>query len=234
MLRVRDVLDGADRSAPLRLRLSPLHPIAEATDEWFYLRARSEQVIAEANAMAVGRAAPVDLEDEFGTGELGFVLRRGDRSVRICMGQAGREGWVELQRPSVADERPGRTGGPGRARGPRRRAPRGPGGGGAAVSAVMAVLDFHGDSAELAARYDKAVHDVVAVSSARPLLHLAVPREYGFMVVDVWTSEEVLRAFVESDEIRRVLREAGMPEFKLRIYPVHNLGWPVEAMPLYR
>ena len=68
MLRVRDVLDGADRSAPLRLRLSPLHPIAEATDEWFYLRARSEQVIAEANAMAVGRAAPVDLEDEYGTG----------------------------------------------------------------------------------------------------------------------------------------------------------------------
>ena len=106
MLRVRDVLDGADRSAPLRLRLSPLHPIAEATDEWFYLRARSEQVIAEANAMAVGRAAPVDLEDEFGTGQLGFVLRRGNRSVRICMGQAGREGWVELQRPSVTGEHP--------------------------------------------------------------------------------------------------------------------------------
>jgi hypothetical protein len=106
MLRVRDVLDGADRSVPLRLRLSPLHPIAEATDEWFYLRARSEQVIAEANAMAVGRVAPVDLEDEYGTGQLGFVLRRGNRSVRICMGQAGREGWVELQRPSVADRYP--------------------------------------------------------------------------------------------------------------------------------
>jgi hypothetical protein len=106
MLRVRDVLDGADRSAPLRLRLSPVHPIAAATDEWFYLRARSEQVIAEANAMAVGRAAPVDLEDEYGTGQLGFVLRRGNRSVRICMGQAGREGWVELQRPSVADQYP--------------------------------------------------------------------------------------------------------------------------------
>ena len=105
---------------------------------------------------------------------------------------------------------------------------------GRAISAVMAVLDFHGDSAELAARYDKAVHDVVAVSSARPLVHLAVPREYGFMVVDVWTSEEALRAFDENPELRRVLREAGMPEFKLRIYPVHNLGWPVEAMPLYR
>lgn len=102
------------------------------------------------------------------------------------------------------------------------------------MSAVMAVLDFHGESAELAARYDTALHGVVAVSSARPLVHLAVPREYGFMVVDVWTSEEVLRAFDANEEIRRVLREAGMPDYKLRVYPVHNLGWPVEAMPLYR
>ena len=105
MLRVRDVLDGTDRPR----RCGSLEPAASdrrATDEWFYLRARSEQVIAEANAMLGGRAAQVDLEDEFGTGQLGFVLQRGDRSVRICMGQAGREGWVELQRPSVADEQP--------------------------------------------------------------------------------------------------------------------------------
>jgi hypothetical protein len=63
-------------------------------------------VIAEANAMVAGRGAPVDLEDEYGTGQLGFALRRGDRSVRICLGQVGREGWVELRRPSVADEAP--------------------------------------------------------------------------------------------------------------------------------
>jgi hypothetical protein len=102
------------------------------------------------------------------------------------------------------------------------------------MSTVMAVLDFHGDSADLAARYDRALHRVVAASSARPLIHLAVPREYGFMVVDVWTSEEVLRMFDENSNIRDVLREVGLPEYKLRVYPVHNLGWPVEAMPLYR
>jgi hypothetical protein len=100
MLRVRDVLDGVDRSAPLRLRSSCLNPVAEATDEWFYLRARSEQVIAEANAMLAGRAVGVDLQDEYGTGQLGFVLRRGEHAVRICMGQSGRRGWVELQRSS--------------------------------------------------------------------------------------------------------------------------------------
>ncbi len=106
MLRVRDVLDGADRSAPLRLRVSSIHPIAEATDTWFYLRARSEQVIAETNAMIGDRADPVDLEDEYGTGQLGFVLRRGARSVRICMVQSGRQAWVELHRPAAVDEVP--------------------------------------------------------------------------------------------------------------------------------
>lgn len=106
MLRIRDMLDGRDRSVPLRLRASSLHPVAEATDEWFYLRARSEQVIAEANAMLRGRAAPVDLQDEYGTGELGFVLRRGARSVRISLGRTGRQGWVELQRPAVVGARP--------------------------------------------------------------------------------------------------------------------------------
>ena len=106
MLRIRDMLDVTDRSAPLRLRVSSLHPVAEAADEWFYLRARSEQVIAEANAMLHGRAAPVDLQDEYGTGELGFVLRRGARSVRISLGRTGRQARVELQRRYVADARP--------------------------------------------------------------------------------------------------------------------------------
>ena len=93
MLRVRDVLDGADRSAPLRLRVSPIQPIADATDEWFYLRARSEQVLAEANAMIGDRTEQVDLDDEYGTGQLGFVLRRGAaRSVSAWDRPGGRPG----------------------------------------------------------------------------------------------------------------------------------------------
>jgi hypothetical protein len=102
------------------------------------------------------------------------------------------------------------------------------------MSSVMAVFDFHGDSQELAARYDTAIHQVVAVSSARPVIHLAVPREYGFMVVDVWNSEEAMRAFEGNEDFRRVLRDAGLPEPTLRVYPLHSLGWPVDAMPLYR
>lgn len=104
MLRVRDTLDGEDRSAPLRLRVSPIQPIANATDEWFYLRARSEQVVAEANGMIGDRTSHVDLQDEYGTGQLAFVLRRGARSVRISMGQTGRDAWVELQRSTTVGE----------------------------------------------------------------------------------------------------------------------------------
>lgn len=106
MRRIRDVLDGANLGVPLRVRSSSLHPVAYATDEWFYLRARSEQVIAEANAMLTGRTALVDLVDEYGTGQLAFVLRRNDRSARISMGQTGRQAWVELERHYLPHAQP--------------------------------------------------------------------------------------------------------------------------------
>ncbi len=98
----------------------------------------------------------------------------------------------------------------------------------------MAVFDFHGDSDQLARLYDDVLHHVVAVSSGRPVIHLAVPREYGFMVVDVWSSREAFQSFEENEDFRRVLREGGLPEPKVRLYPVHNMGWPVDVMPLYR
>ena len=102
------------------------------------------------------------------------------------------------------------------------------------MSTVMAVFDFHGDTADLTARYDKLLNRVVEVSSARPVIHLAVPREYGLMVCDVWDDEAVLRAFVDNPDFHRVLEEFGMPDPQPRIFPVHNLGWPFPELPLYR
>lgn len=102
------------------------------------------------------------------------------------------------------------------------------------TGSVMAVFDFHGDSEKLAPLYDDVLHKVAAVSPGRPVIHLAVPREYGFMVVDVWTSAEAFERLEQNEDFRRVLREGGLPEPKVRVYPVHNLGWPVEVMPLYR
>jgi hypothetical protein len=100
--------------------------------------------------------------------------------------------------------------------------------------AVMAVFDFHGDSGDLAERYNRVLRKVVAISPGRPIVHLAVPREYGFMVVDVWDTEGAFRTFEQNPDFRRVMAEVGLPEPKVRLYPVHNLGWPVDVMPLYR
>jgi hypothetical protein len=109
MLRVRATLDGETRQAPVRLKPSAMRRLARAADEWFYLRCRSEQVIAEANAMLSGRAAALDLTDEVGTGRLAFTLRWGDWSSCVWLGQTGRQGWVQLERsyrPASQPEEP--------------------------------------------------------------------------------------------------------------------------------
>jgi len=102
MLRVRAALDGEDRRPDLRLGPSAPTGVANATDEWVSLRARSEQVLAEANSMVDGRAPLVELDDEFGTGELAFVLKCGGKAARISMAQismtqGARQAWVQLQ-----------------------------------------------------------------------------------------------------------------------------------------
>jgi hypothetical protein len=98
MLRVRAALGGENRHEPVPVQPSATRALARAADEWFYLRCRSEQVIAEANAMLRGRAAGLDLTDEVGTGRLAFTLRWRDRSSCVWLGQTGRQGWVQLER----------------------------------------------------------------------------------------------------------------------------------------
>jgi len=77
-------------------------PVAAAADEWFALRARAEQLVAEANAALAGRTPPLDLVDEAGRGELAFVVRHGAGSVRVAMRRYRRRGWVDV------DAEPGR------------------------------------------------------------------------------------------------------------------------------
>jgi hypothetical protein len=98
MLRVRATLDGESALAPTAVEPSTHRSRARAVDDWFSLRARAEQVVAEANAMLAGRSPLVDLDDEAGTGELAFVLRFGGRWARLSLAIAGLEGWVELRR----------------------------------------------------------------------------------------------------------------------------------------
>jgi hypothetical protein len=86
MLRVRETVTGAsDEYVTLHFEASRPIRIAVAVDEWFSLRARAEQVIAEANAMLDQGADRIQLEDEFGTGQLAFVLRWRKRSCRVLV-----------------------------------------------------------------------------------------------------------------------------------------------------
>lgn len=84
MIAVREVAAG--RPAEVRApRLTPSDPVsvAVAVDEWFGLRARAEQVVAEANSMLDDATERILLDDEVGTGELAFVLRWQGRSTRL-------------------------------------------------------------------------------------------------------------------------------------------------------
>lgn len=102
------------------------------------------------------------------------------------------------------------------------------------MGTVLAVLDFHGDAETLRPAYDKALERMVQISPARPIIHLAIPRDYGLMVCDVWDSEEALKRFRENPDVLEAIRSSGMPEPQYRIFDIHNVGWPVSAMPMYR
>jgi hypothetical protein len=112
MLRVRDAVRGAAAGAPAPVRVSVLHGIAQANDEWVYLRCRGEQVIAEANSMIRSPERPrFELVDEYGMDEAGaavlaFMVRYGARSFRLWLARSQRQAWIELERSWVDTAQP--------------------------------------------------------------------------------------------------------------------------------
>ncbi len=86
MLRVRAALAGqAPHQAEPRLEPSVTRRIAVAVDEWFSLRARAEQLLAEANAMLAPGDERIELRDEYGTGVLAFVIARRGGWLRLLV-----------------------------------------------------------------------------------------------------------------------------------------------------
>ena len=105
MLRVRAALAGASpQSAEPRLEPSVTRRIAVAVDEWFSLRARAEQRVAEANAMLAAGQERIELQDEYGTGVLAFVVSRRGQWLRLLVHQdeQTRGARVEIDRPGGA------------------------------------------------------------------------------------------------------------------------------------
>ena len=107
MLRVRAVLDGAENvPTTFDLRTSELQPRATVIDAWFYLRARSEQIVAEANSMLERRAPLLQLVDEAGTGRLAFTVGHGTRWFVLRVEQVERQAFIELESSMTSSDAP--------------------------------------------------------------------------------------------------------------------------------
>jgi hypothetical protein len=86
MLHVREALTNPGTAAvDLQLLPSDVVGIAVAVDEWFGLRARAEHVLCEANGMLPAEMERIALEDEYGTGQLAFVIRWHGRATRLLV-----------------------------------------------------------------------------------------------------------------------------------------------------
>jgi len=55
------------------------------------------------------------------------------------------------------------------------------------------------------------------------ILHMAGDSEDGFLIVDVWESEEALNRFFEQDGAGAALAQAGMPQVQPEIHQLHNM-----------
>jgi hypothetical protein len=99
---------------------------------------------------------------------------------------------------------------------------------------ILAMFHWIGDSEELRQRYDDVLDEVVAVSPARPMVHLAAPVADGFRVWDLWNNEDIARRMVENPAFRQKLEEFGLGDARIHFVPVHRMGWPMSASPMYR
>lgn len=99
---------------------------------------------------------------------------------------------------------------------------------------MMAYYTWPGNVEQRRIDYNRVLEHVVAVSPARPVIHLAWATPDAFHVVDVWDNEQILHSMVDNPKFREKLDEHGLGDADIDIVPLHNLGWPISASPMYR
>jgi hypothetical protein len=90
--------------------------------------------------------------------------------------------------------------------------------------AIAVVFDAPGMTA---AQYDEITQNLDAAGEAKPdgrLYHVSAPTETGWLVVDVWESEEKLARFTET--LIPLIQQAGTEPPQPRVYPVHRIMIP--------
>jgi hypothetical protein len=91
---------------------------------------------------------------------------------------------------------------------------------------TMAILMIADASEQLLAHYDQVIADLEAAGLGHPpgrLFHAAARKGAGYVVTDVWESQEALDAFFQT--LGPLLQQAGgdAAQQATQILPVHNL-----------
>ncbi len=86
--------------------------------------------------------------------------------------------------------------------------------------AIGMIIDVPGGSQE---QYDRVMAAVGPHLPSALLFHAAGPREGGWIVTDVWESQEAANTFLEQ-HLAQALRQAGMStDSAPTVFPIHNL-----------
>ncbi len=86
--------------------------------------------------------------------------------------------------------------------------------------AIVAEFNIPGMTAD---QYDRTVQELEAKGAGAPegrIFHVAAPTDTGWLVVDVWESEEHFGRFGET--LRPILMAAGVTPVQPEVRPVHN------------
>jgi hypothetical protein len=87
---------------------------------------------------------------------------------------------------------------------------------------VLVLFQWNGDTEHLLGTYDRELHHPVPREQPRRIAHTCVGTDDGMMIVDLWESEEDLRAMMDDPEFQQNLRDSGTPEpDSVDLWPVH-------------
>ena len=88
----------------------------------------------------------------------------------------------------------------------------------------MALLFIHDGSNDTLAQYDEVVRQLEAAGHGQPpgrLSHVAARKGNGYIVTDVWESQEALDRFAQT--VMPLLQQVGAAPPQTHIYTVHNI-----------
>ena len=88
-------------------------------------------------------------------------------------------------------------------------------------NAIVAIFDVAGMTSQQYDQVDKALKDAGQHNPKGRLYHVASSKSNGWLVVDVWESQELLNQFAQT--LIPILQKAGVTPPQPQIYPAHNI-----------